>query len=361
MQLVQLGDATAEEKLTMLAHRESAACLEPEARAVLQMLCCGLVGAAPALATLMASPSKSPSRRGRRSGCGEEGDDGGEEQAASDGPAAPAPAAAQLLFQTSVTLPAAFFPPERFHVAGVSMPLDVFVGPVLPSEQAAANAASLQALVALHGLGIVVRYWPTRLLLAQHLLPRSVQPAAGPSSGTATPSTVSGPPAASTPGGASLYGGSQGVVSSVGGLSSTASFFCPLCNVGATGHKVRPAGERRRARRVAAPCWRRARQRCLCALSRAALSPPLLHPHRPLTPTCAASGTSGASARRSCCSRATRSTPCCRACSWRRPRGRARCWTCRRRCRATRRCRRWRCAGRTWRSRTRVRRAWESA
>lgn len=270
MQLVLLGDAAAEEKLTMLAHRNTAAVLEPEAKPVLEMLCCGLCGTPPAYATLMASPSKQPGRGRQPSPHADEADTtaggAGEEGSASDAApaggssaigadAAAAAAPAPVLFQTSVTLPAAYFPPERFHVAGVSMPLDVFVGPALPSEQAACAAASLQALMELHRLGIIVRYWPSRLLLAQHLLPRSGQADASPSAG-ADPSASAalsaqplflGTAAAATPASAIAAaewapggGGLPAAGPLPGGPSgqNTTSYFCPLCNVAATGHKV---------------------------------------------------------------------------------------------------------------------------
>lgn len=231
MQLVQLGDSAAEEKLTMLAHRGTAGVLEPEASTILEMLCCGLVGSAPAFATMMASPAKQPGRS-RSSSAGDAGD--------ADEALAPAPPA---LFQTSVTLPAAYFPPERFHISGVSMPLDVFVGPQLASEAAATNAASLAALMVLHRLGIVVRYWPSRLLLAQHLLPRSMDPLPeGPggapdglsTGGVSMPaplSVASGAPADS-------LGGAGGQQAAGGVPPHVMNFFCPLCNVAATGHKV---------------------------------------------------------------------------------------------------------------------------
>ena len=235
MQLVLLGDVAAEEKLTMLAHRDTAAVLEPEARSVLEMLCCGLVGAAPALATLVTSPGKAA--RGREGAPGGSAAGGGE-AGGGGAPAANGTAAPAVLFQTSVTLPAAYFPPERFHVAGASMPLDVFVGPALPSEAAAANAASLLALCALHRLGIVVRYWPSRLLLAQHLLPRSVQPAAaGASDGTTTASLA--PPEAAAAAYAAMQQLDGGLGAPGAATGAQASFFCPLCNVAATGHKVR--------------------------------------------------------------------------------------------------------------------------
>ena len=66
MQLVLLGDAAAEEKLTMLAHCNTAAVLEGEAKTVLEMLCCGLCGAAPAFATMTAS---SPAAGAADPGC----------------------------------------------------------------------------------------------------------------------------------------------------------------------------------------------------------------------------------------------------------------------------------------------------
>lgn len=270
MQLVLLGDAAAEEKLTMLAHKHTAAVLEPEAKPVLEMLCCGLCGTPPAYATLMASPSKQPGRgrqpthadaadsmgsgaaAGQEGGAGDARPPGG---SGSSGDADAAAAPAPVLFQTSVTLPAAYFPPERFHVAGVSMPLDVFVGPALPSEQAACAAASLQALMELHRMGILVRYWPSRLLLAQHLLPRTSQGDGGPAGaadasvaaslaaqplflGTAAAASPASAIAAAewTPGG-SLQAAAGPPPEGQGG-HSTANFFCPLCNVAATGHKV---------------------------------------------------------------------------------------------------------------------------
>jgi hypothetical protein len=270
MQLVLLGDAAAEEKLTMLAHRNTAAVLEPEAKPVLEMLCCGLCGTPPAYATLMASPTKQPGRgrqpsplggdaadsaddtTGKAPGAGEQGVAGAAgSSSASDANVAAAPA--PVLFQTSVTLPAAYFPPERFHVAGVSMPLDVFVGPALPSEQAACAAASLQALMELHRLGIIVRYWPSRLLLAQHLLPRTSQSdgsetAAEPSAAAGLPAQplFLGTAAAATPASAIAAaewtpgGGlpAAGPLPGGPGGQGTANFFCPLCNVAATGHKV---------------------------------------------------------------------------------------------------------------------------
>jgi hypothetical protein len=258
MQLVLLGDVAAEEKLTMLAHRDTAGALEPLARAVLDTLCLGLCGTPPALAT-MAAPTK------------EEGGDGGAGDGGGRGEAA------ALLFQSSVTLPAAHFPPERFHVAGASMPLEVFVGPPLPSEAAAANAAALLALATLHKLGIVVRYWPSRLLLAQYLLPHSLQgqPAAaaaaalglplppstqqaaeGPEAAAPPPATHQQPllpgerrqgdavPAAAAKAAAATaaaglgYAGAPERPPPPPNAANVMNFFCPLCNVAATGHKV---------------------------------------------------------------------------------------------------------------------------
>ena len=279
MQLVLLGDAAAEEKLTMLAHRNTAAVLEPEAKPVLEMLCCGLCGTPPAYATRMASPSKQAGRGRQPSPHADEADTtaggAGEEGSASGADAAAAVAPAPVLFQTSVTLPAAYFPPERFHVAGVSMPLDVFVGPALPSEQAACAAASLQALMELHRLGIIVRYWPSRLLLAQHLLPRSGQADASPSAdadpsaaaalsaqplflGTAAAATPASAIAAAewAPGGGGLP--AAGLLPGGPTGQNTTSYFCPLCNVAATGHKV--GGQRAWWRCVLCDC--RLHRRC---------------------------------------------------------------------------------------------------
>ncbi len=404
MQLVQLGDAAAEEKLTMLAHRNTAAVLEPEAKPILEMLCCGLCGTPPAYATLMASPYKQPGRgrqlspRGGAADSAASGAAVGEagEQSGGEAAAAPAP----VLFQTSVTLPAAYFPPERFHVAGVSMPLDVFVGPALPSEQAACAAASLQALMELHRLGIIVRYWPSRLLLAQHLLPRTAQADASPAA-PAEPSAaagLSGQPlflgmaAAATPAGAIAAaewapGGGLQAPGPVPGGNNTANFFCPLCNVAATGHKVGRLGWLLGGVGCACDCRLLLLHLASCYMSsqpshrpdsrrkhdtRAAVLPEA-HPcqmthepclpsllHRPLTRTCAASATSAASSRRSCCSRARRCLLCCGAYCWRSSCPLARAspprwlhqvarqpWVQQtRRCRE-RACRRWQCGGRT--------------
>lgn len=170
-------------------------------------------------------------------------------------------AAQPLLFRSSVTLPAAYFPPERFHAGGVSMPLDVFVGPPLPSEEQAASAAALLALTALHRLGIIVRYWPSRLLLAQHLLPRSLAAAAPPGSlpsmvplpaRDAALAAAAGMPDDAAAGSEGMAGvpasgaheGQQPGVTPFGAQQgqppNVMNFFCPLCNVAATGHKVRP-------------------------------------------------------------------------------------------------------------------------
>ena len=266
-----------------------------QARPILEMLCCGLCGAAPAIATMTASPSRKPSSQRRAAAAaaiaaaaaaaaaiagtgGEGGGESGGEGAAAEAAAAAAAAEAApvsgpgsdadarseasgedaapsaMLFRSSVTLPAAYFPPERFHTSGVSMPLDVFVGPPLPTEEQAANAACLLALGALHRLGILVRYWPSRLLLAQHLLPRGL--------------AMAGMPEASTPGGPTPGDVPQAPPASpapsvLSGHSSQApnamNFFCPLCNVAATGHKVCPpacllACRRSRAHALAGGC-----------------------------------------------------------------------------------------------------------
>ena len=61
MQLVLLGDGEAEERLTKLAHRSTAAAaMEGDARAVLEMVCCGLCGAAPAFTITTAAAAASP-------------------------------------------------------------------------------------------------------------------------------------------------------------------------------------------------------------------------------------------------------------------------------------------------------------
>lgn len=285
-----------------------------QARAVLEMLCCGLCGAAPAFATMSTSPSRKASSARRAAaaaavaaaaaaapaeGAGTAGPEQDSQADAAEPPpvaAAGSPAAeeaaaatdggavangacvaaplagaggeaedaedAPLLFRSSVTLPAAYFPPERFHAGGVSMPLDVFVGPPLPSEEQAANAAALLALTALHRLGIIVRYWPSRLLLAQHLLPRSLAAAAPPGAlpGLAPPPAQDASPAAAAGISDEAAAGSAGMAGMAasaahqgqqpGFMSSSAAqqaqqanvmnFFCPLCNVAATGHKVRP-------------------------------------------------------------------------------------------------------------------------
>jgi hypothetical protein len=293
MQLVLLGDTVAEEKLTMLAHRGTATALEPQAHTVLDMLCLGLCGTAPALATMTASPSKIVAAEVVAAAVeGATADGAGAatqlaQAAAPSGSHRGEPAAegsrsqlqSELMFQSSVTLPAAYFPSERFHVTGVSMPLDVFVGPPLPSEEQAANAAAVLALAALHRLGIVVRYWPSRLLLAQHLLPRGLQgqafqgqaqPAAAAAAMAAAALGLPPPPARPTqpqqqqpppqqphqagelpaaadgsPGAAAAgsLAGQAPTMQSLGGQANVINFFCPLCNVAATGHKVGPGSK----------------------------------------------------------------------------------------------------------------------
>lgn len=255
------------------------------------MLCCGLCGAAPAFATMMASPLCKPNARraaaaaaataaatapeqeapaeaaqpvvvaavgpAAKAGSAEEKPAAGADGEAADEAARAAAAATAAeagpeeedgtgspLFRSSVTLPAAYFPPERFHTGGVSMPLEVFVGAPLPSEEQATNAAALLALAALHRLGIIVRYWPSRLLLAQHLLPRSLAAAAPPGAlPGASPAGGNAPPVAAAGWAAGMAGDASAAAPPAGAMQpgqqpNVMNFFCPLCNVAATGHKV---------------------------------------------------------------------------------------------------------------------------
>ena len=126
------------------------------------------------------------------------------------------------LFRATVVLPPGSFPAERFQLAATAMPQVPFAGEALPSEERACDSAALLALCALHSMGLLARYWPTRLLLAQHLLPRGAEPqllAQAAAQGL-------------------LLGAAQQQAAAAAAAAAAPSHFCPLCNVAATGAKA---------------------------------------------------------------------------------------------------------------------------
>eukprot|EP00887_Chlorella_sp_A99_P000294 scaffold13.g294.t1 len=233
MQMFLLGDVAFEEQLSRLAHAQAGAELEPQACQALEAVVEGLCGEAPAFTTTAvaaASPGGSPGDGGaREAAAGGDGSAGAAGAAA--GPAEAAAAGAEagasgqqggragLLFRASVALPAASLPAERSLPAPAALPCEPFEGAPAPSEAAARASAALRALQALHSLGVVARYWPSRLLLAQHLLPRPQDPGQGQEQ-----------QGAACGGGG---GGTRGAGEPAGTLPP--SHFCNLCHVSATG------------------------------------------------------------------------------------------------------------------------------
>ncbi|GAB4815349.1 hypothetical protein N2152v2_002395 [Parachlorella kessleri] len=136
----------------------------------------------------------------------------GQEQQLAKGGKAPLPQQPRL-FRATVALPQATFPALRFHPHPATMPLRPVRGRARADPAQARCSAALRALCALQELGLLARYWPSRLLLARSLLPKAG--AAGNGMG----------PAADLP----LF--LPGAVP----LSQTAYACCPLCGVATSG------------------------------------------------------------------------------------------------------------------------------
>lgn len=209
MQMAALGDAAFEERLAQLADPGGAPeQLEGEAPAALEAVTLGLTGQPPRYSCAAAVTDHD------HSGSGDDGQAGDVEKH----------------YVCTLTLPAADFPPEKFTPAPASMPTAPVSGWPRGSEAAAAAAAALRALRALHELGIIARYWPTRLLLAQHLLPW--QPTAAGRGGSPEPGRVPVPGAGA---GAGVGGDAVAAGNTTG---SSPEHFCGLCNVDATGDQA---------------------------------------------------------------------------------------------------------------------------